>query len=116
MARSGWYMVCYDISHPKRLGRLHRIMKKNGIAVQKSVFFVQRNEPEMKQFLGKLNKVINNREDDIRAYPVESPQKVWTTGGILESYPLIMPGTSKKSLKLNQKKKKKSLWQRLLRL
>ncbi len=58
MARPGWYMVCYDISHPKRLGKLYRIMKKNGISAQKSVFFVQRNEPDMKAFLKKLDRMI----------------------------------------------------------
>ena len=110
MIRAGWYMLCYDISDPGRLGRVHRIMKKNGIAVQKSVFFVQKTESDMKYFLGQLKKVINTNKDDIRAYPVETPEKVWTTGGILESFPLVMPGKSK----IKSNKKKKSLWLRLL--
>jgi len=106
-------MVCYDISHPKRLGRVHRLMKKNGISAQKSLFFVQRNEADMKRFLGEMGREIKTDEDDIRAYPVESPKKVWTTGGILESFPLIMPGKKNKPVKKNQKKKGKSIWQRL---
>ena len=114
MARPGWYMLCYDISNPSRLGKVHRIMKKEGISAQKSVFFVQKNEKDMKAFLGKLGRVIKKDKDDIRAYPVESPKKVWTTGGVLETFPLIMPGQRKKPIKKAQKRKGKSLWQRLL--
>jgi len=107
MARPGWYMVCYDICHPKRLGRFYRIMKKNGMPVQNSVFFVQKSEPDMKILLKELDKIIKQKEDDVRAYPIESPSRVWTTGGILESFPLIMPGRAKS--------RKKSFWQRLFR-
>jgi hypothetical protein len=87
-------------------------MKKNGMSAQRSVFFVQRSERDMKAFLKKLDRIIKRSVDDIRAYPVESPSKVWTTGGILESFPLIMPGKLKKLQKKNSKKKGKSLWQK----
>ncbi len=112
MARSGWYMVCYDIANPRRLGKVHRLMKKRGLSVQKSIFFIQKNEKEMKALLGELGGLIRGKEDDIRAYPVESPQKVWTTGGILEAFPLVMPG--KRKAARAGKKKPKSLWKRLL--
>ena len=113
MTRLGWYMVCYDIANPRRLSRVHRIMKKNGIAAQKSVFFVQNTEKGMNALLGKIAAAIKKDEDDIRAYPVESPRKVWTTGGILESFPLVMPGRKNKSPKKVLPEKKKSFWQRL---
>ncbi len=111
MARTGWYMVCYDIADPKRLGKIHRLLKKKGLAVQKSVFFIQRPEKEMIRLLEELGRIIRKKEDDIRAYPVESPQAVWTTGGILEAFPLVMPGQEAPKKKA---KKGKSLWQRLL--
>lgn len=90
MARPGWYMFCYDIADPKRLGKVHRLMKKNGLAVQRSIFFIQGTELQMKALMGDLGKLIKPKYDDIRAYPVKSPDKVWTTGGVLESYPLIV--------------------------
>ncbi|WP_170923896.1 CRISPR-associated endonuclease Cas2 [Desulfocicer vacuolatum] len=83
-------MFCYDIADPKRLVKVHRLMKKSGLAVQKSIFFIQGTELQMKALLGDLGKLIKPKYDDIRAYPVESPDKVWTTGGVLESYPLIV--------------------------
>lgn len=103
-------MVCYDIADPKRLGKIHRLLKKNGLAVQKSVFFIQRSEKDMHRLLDELGRIIRKNKDDIRAYPVESPKAVWTTGGILEAFPLVMPGQVAKK----KRKKKKSLLQRLL--
>jgi len=113
LIKFGWYMVCYDIANPSRLGKVHRLLRKKGISVQKSIFFIQHNEKEMNHLLDKLAQVIKRKEDDIRAYPVERPDKVWTTGGILETYPLVMPGGNK--IQPSRKvKKEKSLWQRLL--
>lgn len=108
MKYPGWYMVCYDIADPRRLGKVHRFMKKKGMAAQKSIFFVQREAREMKSFFKDLERIIKQGEDDIRAYPVESPKKVWTTGGILEAFPLAAPARKKGPVA-----KKRSLWQRL---
>lgn len=112
MYRPCWFMVCYDIADPKRLGRVHRFMKKKGIAAQKSLFFVQRGEREMKTFLKDLNRIIKKNADDIRAYPVDNPKKIWTTGGILETYPLARAGREKKPKKPAEKKR--SFWRRIL--
>lgn len=112
MAKPGWYMVCYDIADPRRLGKVHRLMKKRGLSVQKSIFFIQKDEKGMKTLLNELGRLISDKKDDIRAYPVESPQKVWTTGGILEAFPLVIPG--KRKAARAGKKKPQSLWKRLL--
>lgn len=114
MARPGWYMVCYDIADPRRLGQVHRLLKKNGISPQRSVFFIQSKEKDMDRLLDNIALKMVLKEDDLRAYPVESPKKVWTTGGILETYPLVMPGKNVKLPGPNAKKKNKPLWQRLL--
>lgn len=117
MARAGWYMLCYDIANPKRLYKIHKIMKKNGIAAQKSVFFIQRTDADMNHLIGQMEKIIKFSEDDIRAYPVVNPDKVWTTGGVLESFPLIMPGRKKRAdisaAGRAVKGGKKSLWKRI---
>ena len=41
MGESGWYWVGYDIANPKRLKKVHRLMQKKGMVVQKSLFFVR---------------------------------------------------------------------------
>ena len=42
MSETLWYLVVYDVSHPRRLRRLHRKIRREGVALQKSVFLVAR--------------------------------------------------------------------------
>ena len=125
MARPGWYMVAYDIANPKRLGKIHRLLKKRGLAVQKSVFLVNGDEKSMNRLLDQLAGIMNLKQDDIRAYPITHPKEVWTTGGPLETFPLIIsretpkskPGQSPASKKYKKggktgKIKKQKWWRR----
>ncbi len=124
MARPGWYMVAYDIADPKRLGKVHRLLKKEGLAVQKSIFLVFGEEERMNALLDRLADVINSKQDDIRAYPVTNPKEVWTTGGPLETFPLARPDVKQGSDRVEKprkykkggktgKKKRRAWWGRL---
>lgn len=64
------FLVCYDIASPKRLGRVHRYLKKQGMPLQYSVFLVQETRESLDLLLDGLDGIINAREDDVRAYPV----------------------------------------------
>lgn len=97
MARPGWYMVAYDIASPKRLGKIHRLLKKRGLAVQKSIFLVNGDEKSLNRLLDQLADIMNLKQDDIRAYPITHPKEVWTTGGPLETFPLIISRETPKS-------------------
>jgi len=89
MKRAGWYMIVYDIADPKRLSKVHRMMKNNGLPVQKSVFFYYGNEKSTNILLDKINAAMDPDEDDLRAYPIIAPDYVWTTGGVFEHLPLV---------------------------
>ena len=80
MQRKGWYLVAYDIADPSRLRRVHYQTKKEGLPVQKSVFLVKGTEPEVEAFFDRLEKIMDPRRDDLRAYPVARPSEVWTSG------------------------------------
>ena len=69
------WMVCYDISDPKRLIRVHRCLKKEGVPVQYSVFMLHATQAGMNKVLAKLAAIIDPDGDDVRAYPV--PQQPW---------------------------------------
>lgn len=74
------YLVCYDIANPKRLSRVLRFMKGNGIHLQYSVFHCSLTWPELIKLKGRLAEFINKREDDIRIYPLPSGYKVVALG------------------------------------
>lgn len=64
------YIICYDIADPKRLGRVHRLLKKHAVPVQYSVFLFSSTEKQLQYCLDQLEALINPHKDDIRAYPL----------------------------------------------
>jgi len=69
------YLVTYDIADPRRLGRLYRFMKKQGIPVQYSVFQVDASAQEITRLMAKIAKMIHHAADDVRAYRI--PENGW---------------------------------------
>ena len=64
----GLYLIAYDIADPKRLSRVHRILKKEGLPVQYSVFTVVRKRPSLLRLLENIESRIKLAEDDVRCY------------------------------------------------
>ena len=67
------YIICYDIANPRRLGRIHRVLKKQALAVQYSVFLFSGTDAQLQRCLEQLQALMDERYDDIRAYPL--PQR-----------------------------------------
>jgi CRISPR-associated protein Cas2 len=66
--RKKQYLISYDISHPKRLSRTHRILKKAGLPLQYSVFTVVLSQTRLDRLLAAIERTIDPREDDVRCY------------------------------------------------
>ncbi len=66
----GQYIICYDIRHPRRLGRIHRFMRKFATALQYSVFLFTGTARQLQQHMAELESLMDKREDDIRSYPI----------------------------------------------
>ncbi len=117
MIRKGWYMVVYDISDPKRLRRIHYRIKKEGVAAQKSVFFVKGTEADLNGLLDRLASEMDPKADDLRAYPVVHPSKVWSNGpNPLAHMPAVRFGDEKRVSVPTARNAQKSGWlKRLLR-
>lgn len=64
------FVVCYDISNPKRLGRLFRMLKKGAVPLQYSVFLFVGDARQLARFMDKAAMLIDNKQDDLRAYPL----------------------------------------------
>lgn len=69
------WLVTYDISDPKRLARIHKALKKEGIPVQYSVFHLLTSQAKIGALMVKLGHLAHPQADDIRAYRI--PAKPW---------------------------------------
>ena len=74
------HLVCYDIADPGRLGRVHRYLKKTGLALQYSVFLLHVNARQLEKIHAALEQIIDPVEDDIRIYPLPL-QPQWESFG-----------------------------------
>ena len=72
------WLICYDIADPKRLAKVHRIVRQLGLAIQYSVFVSELSERDVDRLLANLSVEIDASEDDIRAYPIDGREaRVW---------------------------------------
>jgi CRISPR-associated protein Cas2 len=64
----GLYLLAYDIADPKRLSRVHRVLKKHGLPVQYSVFTVAMKRKVLLRLLSEIDVLIHSHKDDVRCY------------------------------------------------
>ena len=64
------YIIAYDISDPRRLQRVHRILKRQAFAIGYSVFMYEGTQAVMHACLDEIRKVIDKKQDDVRCYPL----------------------------------------------
>jgi CRISPR-associated protein Cas2 len=74
------YLVCYDITKPRRLGRVFRYLKGKGIHLQYSVFYCMLTWPELLDMKYELSLRILEKEDDVRIYPLPAEPLVRVLG------------------------------------
>ena len=74
------WLVAYDIADPRRLQKVGRHMRKEGLALQYSVYLVRGNKVKIELLLDQLSALIDKRADDIRAYPLGENVRIWGLG------------------------------------
>ena len=74
------YLVSYDIANPKRLARVHRVLKKQGLPLQYSVFTVVIERKALLRLLSNLDALIHPAQDDIRCYRLTNNKDMQTLG------------------------------------
>lgn len=78
-AQAHW-VACYDIAERKRLARLFKLLKSEGVPLQYSVFLLHASEHELAQLEERIRSIIHPRDDDVRIYKVPSRSDIWTMG------------------------------------
>lgn len=64
------YLICYDITEPRRLRKTAKALEKMGIRVQYSFFELDVSPKGLEKILSDLKKIINIKEDKLYVYPI----------------------------------------------
>ena len=65
-----FWVICYDITNNRRRRQVVKIMESYGVRAQFSVFECDITDRQQMTLEGKLSKVIDLDEDDVRFYPL----------------------------------------------
>ncbi|MBC7359702.1 MAG: CRISPR-associated endonuclease Cas2 [Desulfacinum sp.] len=68
------YLVGYDISDPKRLQKVAKVMKEYGSRVQYSFFHCSLSTGQKKRMMERIRAVIREDEDQVLILPVTEAQ------------------------------------------
>jgi CRISPR-associated protein Cas2 len=74
------WLLAYDIAEPRRLRRVHRIVRRAGASVQYSAYSITASDAALDDVLLRLRGVIAVEADDVRAYHLPARCRVWTLG------------------------------------
>lgn len=74
------WLVAYDIREPRRLRRVHKLLRKQGLAAQYSVFTVEADDIAIAVLLDAVSAAIDLQQDDVRAYHLPTSCPVWRLG------------------------------------
>ncbi len=84
VSESAVWLLAYDIANPRRLGRVHRAVKKIAIPLQFSVWIVRESAAGIARIKLDLLTLIDARHDDIRIYRMPTkPEMVSFGAGLL---------------------------------
>ena len=74
------WIIAYDISDPKRLGRVYRLMQKRAIPQQRSVFRANMSTVQARELRDELKQLIDVRKDDVRLYALPATPEIIRIG------------------------------------
>ena len=69
-------LIGYDITSPKRLGKLFRRLKQYGIPIQYSLFLCDLTRTRLGDCIIMIESIIDPATDDVRIYPL--PENLWS--------------------------------------
>lgn len=79
------WLVCYDISSPKRLQKIAHYCEKFGIRLQKSVFQIDTDQETLSKLLDGIKALMNRKTDSLIVYPIcEDCRRLSITDGLNE--------------------------------
>jgi CRISPR-associated protein Cas2 len=86
------HIIAYDIANPKRLGRVHRYLKKMALPLQYSVFLIELDAERRDKIIRHLGTLIHDKQDDVRIYPLPDQPEWVMLGKALWGDGLLLTG------------------------
>jgi CRISPR-associated protein Cas2 len=83
------YLLCYDVSDPRRLRRVHRVVRDWGIPIQFSVFEIDLMPVQMEKLLAELTALIEATEDKVIFYRLSPHQERISLGQAIATEDLL---------------------------
>ncbi len=71
------FMVCYDICDPKRLRKVHRVMKGYGIPIQYSIFKCTLSPTNYQRMITRVEKEMDLCEDSVMIVDLGPDDGLW---------------------------------------
>ncbi len=112
MQAQGWYLIAYDIADPRRLRKVHKTLRRDAVPLQQSVFLVQCDRRGIGRLMDEIASLMHRQDDDLRAYPIPAPGKIWLRGQGVLSGNLLAPGAQGQAQ--GETPPKRGWWRRLV--
>ena len=74
------WLLAYDIADPKRLQKVWRHLRQEGIRLQHSVYLIRADRAQLEEVLIRLRTLIDAKADDVRVYPITENTRIWGLG------------------------------------
>ncbi len=89
------FIIGYDIASVKRLPKVARVLERVAIRIQYSLFFYpQVSKEELRGLVDALLEVIDEQEDDLRIYQIDTKRSLSLMSGFDLSHAQIFLGGS----------------------
>ena len=65
------FLICYDIADEKRVGKIGKLIEKNALRIQRSVYFYEQvSREELTALMEKVLTLLDEEADDLRVYTI----------------------------------------------
>ncbi|WP_448216481.1 CRISPR-associated endonuclease Cas2 [Endozoicomonas sp. 2B-B] len=72
---NGW-LICYDISCPRRLAKIHRYIRQEAFSLQRSVFYANLSRKDIENLVSNIQTLMDESTDDIRIIPARAGENI----------------------------------------
>jgi CRISPR-associated protein Cas2 len=80
------WLLAHDIRDPRRLQRVWRYLRQEGLRLQFSVYILAGTRHQIETVLEHLRTLIDEQADDVRVYPLSENTRIWGLGSQFGDY------------------------------